>query len=189
MYRRLIRRIAEVEGREASIKEKVLARVEDVTETIKRKILWHEIGYFFKNLPHFVKQAWEWRDFDSSYTIEALCKNLDKLGDGLARYNNSSESMRYSRRAKIAAAQLRKSNEGHFALYDKAYMNWSNNNKPFFEDEENSNLLRMSYKRKYPEDYSEKMWAIIHKRVTKEEEEYKKFAWAYFIKHYQRMWD
>lgn len=184
--------LLEIEGRPIPIRLRVYAYIEEVKINMLSKIKWYEIKAFCKNLPHFIKQAWYWRDFDSSYSTECFARNLERLGDGLALHDRHIMSKKSAVRCKVAANKLRKAYSGDYKINDVSYNNWTKNNKIYFNliiDGEHKGMSEMKYKRKYPEDYSEKMYKVIQKRIAAIEKADKQEAWVYIHKYIGGFWD
>lgn len=171
----------EAEGKEVTILLKVLDYFYEIRDKILDKLYWWEIKNFLSNLPKFIKQAWHWRGYDYIYTIEALCDNLDNLGNCIIKNDIILHSVRVGRRAKTASAMLRRAYGLVNTKEDTSFKNYMDNHCRVLRDIKNKPL-------KYDKDYSDKLWKVIRKRVDKIEEDRKKDAWKYLIKHIERMW-
>lgn len=68
-----------LEGRKTSWLIHVLSFCEERWHSVLVKIKYYDVRAFARNLPHFIKQAWYYRDFDYSYTIECFAQNLERL--------------------------------------------------------------------------------------------------------------
>lgn len=192
LNRKLLRSILEIEGKKVSWWFVFREKLDDLISVIQRHLLYHEIRWFFRNLPNALKDAWYFRDFDDHYAIEMFARHLDRLAYGLKRYNNHSDALKQYRRCKYAAYLLRQAYDGIYAIKDVSYLRWSNNNEIYFDKTDNRDycgMYQMKYKRKYSEEYSEKMWKIINKRIAKVEKDRKEFVWKYIHKHIELWWD
>lgn len=150
-------------------------------------IWWNRMTYIWKNLKFFWPHIIKMRDFDSSYQLELFCDSLEYLARGLKSYNNCAGSERNYRRCLFAAKQLRKA-YNYKGYMDKSYQALSTANPIRFEKlESGCSLLVHDYKT--TEEYYDKMWTVIHKRIDKTEAEAKKDAWAYINKHLNSWWD
>lgn len=153
------------------------------------------VRHFFWNLAWLLPHAWKWRGFDHHYSLDLYLDSLEKLGYELMRYDNCTLSRRNGRRCLTAARQLRKVSKENTTIEDRAYKNWSSRRRDKFiplkdgmtewaDEELQDNAMGMDRK-----EYSNKMWHIIHKRTSKEEEEYFKESWAYLVKWHRHWWD
>ena len=188
IFRRLTLSLYEAQSKTPPALDRALAVIEEALEVVKDKLLYYELKNFFKNLPHFLKQAWQFRSFDYSYSIEAFCKNLDRVAEALKNDRWHKGAKKHYRRCKTAAGMLRKA-YNYSACDDKGYQAWADANPIFFEkSRKGADLVEMKTKYKNNKVYSDKMYAIIRKRVDRIEKQQKDEAWAYLQKHVESFW-
>ncbi len=156
----------------------------------KCKDFYYDCKQFFRNVRHFLKQAWKWRSWDSSYSIDSFADNLQYLGEQIKKYNGASNKAYV--RCYIAAHLLRTAYNDSIRYQDKSYSNWTRNNRITFvriQEGQYKGMSQLGYERKYPEDYSEKMQKVIDKRIDKIEADRKLEAWAFIHKWAPSLWD
>jgi len=166
-------------------------RLDESLSWAQDKLLYWEIRAFLTNLPHFLKQAWYWRSWDSCYTIETFCQNLERMGRVIRDTDRHTTASKSGNRAIYAAHLLRQAYSGDMSK--EAVQWWTKNH---FESEEikegkHKGMFTMNIvykKNKYIENYEEKVHEIIKKRDDRIEQERKDFAWRYIQKHIERWW-
>lgn len=160
-------------------KDEVAARL----ELNKNWILDHLIGY---------------ADFDESYSINLFADALINLGRGLLRWDNCVLSQRNGRRALFAGKKLRQIyGYGHSWMRDdKSSKNLDERNPFELRKDNGAYLSRLSHDFRYDnamdmdrEEYYEKMWKIIHKRLDRVHEEEMDWIWKYIRKYINHWWD
>lgn len=186
---RILKRVDKaIAGHKETIFDKLGEAYDETIEAVKDVFNYYEIKQFLKNLPHFVKQAWYWRSWDSAYSIECFCQNLERLGRSLRDVDRHTTAQHQYKRCMTAAWMLRKAyaDDKHT---DKSVRKWWGNNKPVWREISNSELVQLDYRRKYSKEYSEKMYKVITKRLDAIETQRKQDAWTYIHKHIEQFWD
>jgi hypothetical protein len=150
-----------------------------------RIVSWYyNVKQFLRNLPLFIKLAWNWRSWDSQYTITVfyslLRKNAQAINQG---YNHRN---RY-RRCLTAAAKLERA-YNFSEINDKGYRYLRETNPCKFE-KVGDYYTKLVYDYKISEEYYKKRWNVVHKRVDREEKELKQDAWNYVHKYIETFWD
>ncbi len=192
LYRRLTASLNAINGVRTPWHQRLIMRLDDLFHQGLEKINYYDLKAFVRNLPHFIKQAWHWRGFDSHYTIEAFCQNLEKLGSELKRWNNHTGAERNARRCKFAAHLLRKAYAEDYLTSSTSYKKWSENNAIYWEEiteGKHEGLYTMKFKRKYSEEYSTKMFKLMYKQEQELTKQRKIEAWAYIHKYVEFWWD
>ncbi len=187
---RVLKRIdKEINGEPWTLWDKVQENVEFLWDKLLDKLLYWEIKQFCRNLPHFVKQAWWWREWDSSYTLETFCQNLERLGRSIRETDRHTTSSKSGNRAMYAAHLLRQAYSDEMS---KEAIWWWDRNEFKSEEilgEEDKGMFRLSMVyRKGREEYEKKLHKLIRDRDERIVKERKAYAWAYTIKHFERWW-
>lgn len=193
LSRILYRLSKELKGYELTKYERLQLLIDVVVDWVGDKTHYYEVKAFFLNLPHFIRQAWYWRGFDSHYTIIALVENLEELARQLQKSNTHVGGIKAARRCKFAAHLLNNAYNNHNLPIDKSYQLWSKHN-PVLWDEPTEvgkrlRCVRLKHRYKYGEEYAHKMFKIITKRTKIIEEYRKKEAWSYIHKYIEHWWD
>lgn len=147
--------------------------------------------------PWLVEHLYSWADFDQVFSINLFVDALHNLGKGLLRWDNHTNALKCGRRCLAASAMLKKAYS--FEAYnDKSYQNWSSRNKLWWKklrgtkqglsqmmtDHLKDNAMGMD-----KEEYSSKMWKLIHERQKPVEAAMKKDAWDFIHKYIEHWWD
>ncbi len=147
-----------------------------------------KVNSILRNLEFFLPHILHMRDFDYSYQLNLFCDSLEHLARGLKRYNNGVLSERNYKRCLFAARRLRNAYEDN-SYKDRSYASLSKNNPIRFDPLDNG-MIQMGHDfSPKGEEYYNKMFKLIHKRVNKVQEAEKKEAVAYLFKYIQHFWD
>jgi hypothetical protein len=126
--------------------------------------------------------------FPQWWEIKIFLKNLPQLMS--TSFKKYKDFKRY-KRCLFASELLRRAYcENEFD--DISYKNWRKNNKIVFNKINEGvykDAFEMGYIRKYPEEYSERMYKVITKRLKATSKNRKKEAWEYIHKHIESWWD
>lgn len=138
-----------------------------------------------------------WADFDFYFTIELLSSSLENLGKGLIRWDNCVNSLKQGRRCLSSSRLLAQAYDLGLKdiTSDKSYMKWFENNpltwklsgkgrKQALTVPVAGNSMGLS-----KEEYSDKMWHVIHSRRESTEKLRKKEVWEFIHKHIESWWD
>lgn len=150
-----------------------------------------------RTAPWLVEHLYSWADFDHCFTINIFIDSLYNLGKGLLRWNNCASSQKNGRRCLAAAAMLKKA-YNYETYKDKSYQNWAEGNSHWWRklkgnkqglsqmmtDYTKGNAMGMD-----KQEYSNKMWNIIHNRQKRVEESLKREVWEYIHKYLEHWWD
>lgn len=150
---------------------------------------WEDIYYpiknFTQNLPVFIKMAWNWRSWDSHYTIEAFCVLLEEQAKALQKYDRHVGSLRCARRCFTAAGLLR---TAYNRPVDKTLVYLMHRNPMFFVKIKDSSLSEMRRKQITDKRVYDGMYEVARKRSDKAEATAKKEAWEYIHKYIEHFW-
>ncbi len=147
--------------------------------------------------PWMIEHLYSWADFDHFFSINLFVDALHNLGKGLLRWDNCVLSQSNGRRCLTASAMLKKA-YNYESWNDKSYRNWASRNSIWWKklqgtkkglsqmmtDHIKDNVMGMD-----KEEYSQKMWKLIHKRQEKVKKELKESAWKYIHKYIEHFWD
>lgn len=144
--------------------------------------------------PWLLEHLIGWADFDHYFTIQLWIDSLERLGDGLIRWDNALHARRNGRRAKFAAHLLKRAYNWE-TYNDKSYENWINRHSNIFKSA-GKGYTRLMHDYHYDNamgmdrrEYSNKMWKIITNRSDKCEQQAIDDAWAYIKKYLPMWWD
>lgn len=188
LSRRIRRTLREIGGEKQPYYDIILDFIAEKWHELLIKCRYYDVKTFINNVPFFVKQAWEWREFDHYYSLEVYCNLLERLGKEIKETDRHTTAVKIQRECLIAARKLR-SAYNRSVCDDKSYRYWSDNNPTQFVSSGNSGFSMITRKYKISKEYSEKMFKIINARVEKSIEQDKKEAWEYVHKHCERWWD
>ncbi len=161
--------------------------IADVWSKIKDKLGYYEVRAFCQNLPFFLKAAWKFRTWDSSYNINLFADSLELTAKTLKGGHALLAEKQY-RRCMTASGLLRRAYDGR-AIDDKSLHNWMKRNSLIWRKLDRSNLYEMDTESVDTKDYADKMWKIIQKRRDALEKSRKEEAWAYIHKWVEHFWD
>lgn len=157
---------------------------EDALYRLKRNLKW---------MPNHVVN---WADFDWCYTVDMFAESLVKLGEGLLRWNNCKNSVKDGRRALFAGKRLKKAADNLFPGTDDKSMKNHMSRFEFNHVKIPNGMVRMEHKYLLDnamgmdrEEYEDKMYQVIAKRVKAESEREWKETWAYIGKYMRHWWD
>lgn len=147
-----------------------------------------------RTTPWMLEHLYSWADFDHCFSVNLFIDALYNLGRCLLRWNNHTNTLKCGRRCLVASKMLEKAYNSH-VTEDKSYENWSNRHKyrwvplkngmsQLVTDHLHDNAMGMDR-----EEYSNKMWKIIHNREKKVEAARKKEAWEFIHKYLESFWD
>lgn len=143
------------------------------------KNLYYNIKAFLRNLPLFIKLAWNWRKWDSSYSIDVLVVLIrEHAYDQLSDKWHSNNIKRY-RQSLTAAALL----EQAYATYDHPSMKYLDIKRKYTLD--NGRLI---IKYSGNKEILDKMHKLAYDKEELTIKARKEFAWDYLNKHIERMW-
>ncbi len=145
----------------------------------------YNIKRFRRNLPMFVKMAWNWRSWDYTYTIEALCVMLTEQAHVL-KVGHCTRSEELYRRCMTASGLIRKAYLNDDTDVSTTYL--LRKNPTYFrrKDEKYSELVREYNTKK---ELFDKIYNVASKRVEKAERAREQEAWAYLNKYIRHFWD
>ena len=192
LSRHIKRALKEISVEGLTVYEVVYDFIADEWHSILDKCMYYEVRAFLQNLPWFVRQAWGWRSWDSHYNIILFARSLEESARNIKKYGNHVNSEKCSRKCMFAAALLKQAYGENLCISDKSYRNWHARNPIKFlriPDGEHKGLSEMTHDYTDTKEYSEKMWKVIHKRISKIEEDRKEFAWKFIHKNIQNWWD
>ena len=150
-----------------------------------------------RNTKWLTAHLYTWADFDDSFTTLLFADALQKLGEGLLRWNNLMCSQANGRRA-IQAAHMLRDAYSYDLHDDPGYQNWNDKCRLEWVDAaslgfKGHNALQRIYHYgphiKDPDDYAAKMYNIIEKRVTNVTMRKKREVWEFIHKHIESFWD
>lgn len=148
---------------------------------------YYKVKCFYYNLKWMLPQAWKFRSWDYSFNIELFSTSLEQTGNTIINTGNSINSRKIGRRALFAAYRLRKAYE-YSVVDDKSYMYLSRNNRVVFNRTSSGySVLNRDYK--HSQEFYNKLYKVIDKRITKIEKSNKKEAWEYIHKYIEGWWD
>lgn len=147
-----------------------------------------------RTTPWMLEHLYSWADFDQCYSINLFQESLYYLGKGLLRWDNCISSTKNGRRC-LAAAKMLERAYNSCMTEDKSYENWSDRHKlrwvplkngmsRMARDQLCDNAMGMDR-----EEYSSKMWEVIHERTKKIEAVRKKEVWEFIHKYIEYFWD
>ncbi len=149
--------------------------------------LYHNIRRLYKNIVFFLPHIIKMRDFDYHYQLHLFCDGLEYLARGLKRHDHCVMSDKNYRRCLFAARRLRNAYEDN-SYKDKSYRRLSDKNPITFVPHKNG-MSQMIHIYGNSEDYYDKMFRLITKRIAKTQEKKKVEAFAYLQKHIEHFWD
>lgn len=141
---------------------------------------WWNVKNYLRNFKLFNRLAWEWRVWDTHYTICVLIKLLIENGRACKNGNSKNGFDRY-RKAMCMAGQLEKA-YNYNCTDDRCYM-YLVHKYPY---DTQGNILRRDFKNN---KIAEKMYEIASNRVDETEKKLKKEAWEYVSKYIEYIWD
>lgn len=149
-----------------------------------------------KNKNWMLEHLGDWADWDYSSTVHLFADALERLGKGLIKWDNNTMSLRNGRRALFAARRLKKLIEigDYYMTPDKSMDNHSKRQrrrdvpvdgyvwwKPIYDYD---NLMGMGR-----QEYENKMYKVITKRLKYSFETEWADTWAYIGKYLRHWWD
>lgn len=147
---------------------------------------YYNVNNFIRNLKMFLPMAWNWRCWDSHYSIEAFCKMLEAQAKMIGENDSFVGSKKASRRCYAGAGYLRKA-YNHDVDRTRMYLFLKN---PFkFRKVPNSNMSEMIHDENTSKKIYDALMKLSSDRQDKEEKELKKHAWEYMHKHIESWWD
>lgn len=166
----------------------VITKIEDITDTFHRTFiysLYRDIRNFTRNLSLFLRLAWSWRPWDSSYTLDVFTELL-KHNARSCKVGHSVNSEKTYRRAMTAAGLL---NRAYSEKRDKtlAYLYTKNPIEFIREEEEKYGVAYRTYHT--DEVLHDKMYKLAYKRYAKAIEITKREAWEYLYKYIEYFYD
>ncbi len=141
---------------------------------------------FAANLPFFIKWAWKWRSWDSSYAINLFSDALELVAKEMYKDKCHVNSMKYARRCSYAAKKLRSAYNDSDSV-DVSYRYYAERNPVVFVKLP-SGHSRMTHKWAISEEYGNKMFRTITKRTDDWNKARKQEAWQYIHKHISTWW-
>jgi hypothetical protein len=141
--------------------------------------IYYNIKALIRNLPLFLRLAWNWRKWDSHYTIDVLVVLIrEHAKDQLADKHHLHHVKRY-RTAMIAAR-----------LIEQAYGDYRHLSEKYIDSKREYCLENNKVIIKYSGDAEmlDKMIKVAYAKASEIKKERKAYAWAYLNKHIERMW-
>ncbi len=184
LSRRLQQSLLEVEGKPIPTWLTFRSWVDDKWYDFKDKLWWYEISNFARNLPFFIKQAWNFRTWEASYyNIELFAASLERTAQALKEDKWHKNSQKRYRECLGAAGMLRKA-YSDWTWNDKSWWKQAKSNPTRFEPTDaTERLYEMEYTYHKNEEYYRKMSKVIHKRLETWEKQRKADAWAFIEKN------
>lgn len=178
VLRMITRARRELEGK-STWKDALMEKIDDII--YYRPDWYYKVRAFLHNLPKFIALAWNYRSWDSVYSVNVF---IELLEDNALSCKNGhcTRSERLYRRGMTAAGLLHKAYDYNLCD-DKASM-YLHKKYPY-KLESGKGFLRGFEKGSIPD----KMDAIADKRIARLSKSLKKEAWEYVNKYVDHLWD
>lgn len=153
----------------------------------KLRQLYYNVASFFRNIPFFLKMAWKFRSWDSTYNIELFAESLKLTANKIKKNNHTSDTKQVYRRTITMVGMLRKAYLENSVDKTQLYLM----NKNGYKFTKHSSCGYYSMDREYVTDKRiyEGMYKASMEREKVAQAQKEKEVWAYIGKYIKYIWD